>query len=296
MKCRTLTCAPTNIAVVGVTKRVLSLVKDSLPFGTYGLGDIVLFGGERMKIDDCKDLSNVFLEFRVKILADSLREWKDISEWMISFLEDPQKQYHFCSTEKQNVMPFEQFVMKEFSFYGNRLISCIESLYTHMPTSVISAEAAKQMNVLVHSLKVLEELMTQTVICEDLNRLYDSSTGVIVSLDRCIMSCLEILVYLRSTLRFPKFEKDYKIKKFCLANACLVFSTASSSINLSYGRTKPLEFLVIDEAAQVKECESLIPLQLRGLKHVILVGDERQLPATVQSKVQHCYMLFIFTC
>ncbi|CAI9272141.1 unnamed protein product [Lactuca saligna] len=284
MKCRTLTCAPTNIAVVGVTKRVLSLVKDSLLYGTYGLGDIVLFGGERMKIDDCKDLSNVFLEFRVKILADSLREWKDISEWMISFLEDPQEKYHLCSTEKQHVMPFQQFVVKEFSFYGNRLISCIESLYMHMPTSVISAEAAKQMNVLVHSLKVLEELMTQTVICEDLNRLYDSSTGVIVSLDRCIMSCLEILVYLRSTLCFPKFEKDYKIKKFCLANACLVFSTASSSINLSYG-TKPLEFLVIDEAAQLKECESLIPLQLRGLKHVILVGDERQLPATVQSKI-----------
>jgi superfamily I DNA and/or RNA helicase len=48
----------------------------------------------------------------------------------------------------------------------------------------------------------------------------------------------------------------------------------------------PLEFLVIDEAAQLKECESAIPLQLPGLRHAILIGDERQLPAMVKSEVQ----------
>ncbi|KAI3794403.1 hypothetical protein L1987_37034 [Smallanthus sonchifolius] len=73
MKCRTLTCAPTNIAVLGVAKRVMSLVRDSLVYDTYGLGDIVLFGnGEKMKIDKCKDFSNIFLNLRVKILADCL--------------------------------------------------------------------------------------------------------------------------------------------------------------------------------------------------------------------------------
>ncbi len=46
-----------------------------------------------------------------------------------------------------------------------------------------------------------------------------------------------------------------------------------------------VEFLVIDEAAQLKECESAIPLQLYGLKRCILIGDERQLPAMVKSKV-----------
>jgi senataxin len=46
-----------------------------------------------------------------------------------------------------------------------------------------------------------------------------------------------------------------------------------------------IQFLVIDEAAQLKECESAIPLQLPGLRRGILVGDERQLPAMVRSKV-----------
>jgi senataxin len=53
-----------------------------------------------------------------------------------------------------------------------------------------------------------------------------------------------------------------------------------------------VQFLVIDEAAQLNECESSIPLQLPGLCHCILIGDERQLPALVKSKVlDHCHFM-----
>nr|GEX09051.1 UvrD-like helicase, ATP-binding domain, P-loop containing nucleoside triphosphate hydrolase [Tanacetum cinerariifolium] len=48
---------------------------------------------------------------------------------------------------------------------------------------------------------------------------------------------------------------------------------------------EPLDILVIDEAAQLKEAESITPLQLPGLKHAILIGDEHQLPAVVNSNV-----------
>jgi senataxin len=51
-----------------------------------------------------------------------------------------------------------------------------------------------------------------------------------------------------------------------------------------------MDLLLIDEAGQLKECESLIPLQLFGLKHVVLIGDECQLPATVKSKVQFAHL------
>jgi senataxin len=58
-----------------------------------------------------------------------------------------------------------------------------------------------------------------------------------------------------------------------------------------------VKVLVIDEAAQLKECESAIPLQLSGLCHCILIGDERQLPALVKSKVlTHLIKLLIFLC
>lgn len=382
MKCRTLTCAPTNIAVVGVAKRVMSVVRDSLLYGTYGLGDIVLFGNkERMKIDECKEISDIFLDSRVKILYDCLAPcsgWKGSSDWMIRFLEDPEEQYrlylmetikgderesdgnyqkHYSSEEdeideslfpereesddsrvieeamkkenwktlivstlkgdgyffnsettfedenerpskqksnkenfQENILTFEQFVMKGFNFLGNHLISCIESLYTHMPTSIISVEAVNQMTGLVDSLKLLEQLLKQTVVSElgireALKGICHATTGGIISLHACRMSSLEILKHLQSILHFPEFKEKFEVKQFCLANAYLIFSTASSSINLHTNGTKPLEVLVIDEAAQLKECEALIPLQLGGVRHVILVGDERQLPAMVQSKI-----------
>ncbi|KAJ0468730.1 putative P-loop containing nucleoside triphosphate hydrolase, DNA2/NAM7 helicase, helicase [Helianthus annuus] len=368
MKCRTLTCAPTNIAVLGVTKRVMQLVRDSLVYDTYGLGDIVLYGSkERMKIDECEDLSDIFLNLRVEILSDCLAPlsgWKGCSEWMIRFLEDPEEQYQLylkeklivdesenddddddddekdnCSIEdddnegklrtekeessdshmkkalktknwktvivstlkdekkgrnnkatnedeneqsskkdsdekycKHDLLTFEEFVTNGFKFLGNRLIFCIEGLYTHMPTSFISVEVAKQMVELVSSLKSISKSIKQTVAMK-------------IGLKEAFRFPCSKLRYLQETLQFPEFKENYEIKRFCMANACLIFCTASSSINLHSEKSKPLDFLVIDEAGQLKECESVIPLQLNGLRHVILVGDERQLPAMVQSKI-----------
>nr|VDC77804.1 unnamed protein product [Brassica rapa] len=49
--------------------------------------------------------------------------------------------------------------------------------------------------------------------------------------------------------------------------------------------TGSVELLVVDEAAQLKECESAAALQLQGLHHAVLIGDELQLPAMVQSEI-----------
>ena len=44
MKCKTLTCAPTNTVVLEVTQRLLKNVTESLEYDAYGLGDVILFG------------------------------------------------------------------------------------------------------------------------------------------------------------------------------------------------------------------------------------------------------------
>ena len=56
----------------------------------------------------------------------------------------------------------------------------------------------------------------------------------------------------------------------------------------------PLDVLIVDEAAQVRECELVIPLRLHWLKHVILVGDDCQLSAMVKSKVRFASPLYTF--
>lgn len=320
IKCRTLTCAPTNSAVLEVTKRLLSLVRESLEYGTYGLGDIILFGsGERLRIDGCDDLRDVFLDYRVHVLRKcftSSSGWKDCLEVVIRFLENPKLEYNIYFEErKKNVevedelkqeestsnpvkedddtMTFEEFVKKKFSLIRKSLKCCMIDLYTHLPTSLLPLEVVKDM---IRALKLLKSLQTllcslSTVANEGLEHVLNdfedigSSVGCSSKLSITIKECLDVLRSLSHTISVPNLTEHYAIQKFCLANACLVFCTASSSAKLHTEGMTPLELLVIDEAAQLKECESAIPLQLSGLRHAVLIGDERQLPAMVQSKV-----------
>ncbi|XP_062151603.1 uncharacterized protein LOC133860001 isoform X2 [Alnus glutinosa] len=331
MKGRTLTCAPTNIAVLGVTTRLLGLVRKSLEYDTYGLGDIVLFGnGKRMKIYDRfnpnkrmifgehKDLLDVFLDYRVDVLVKcfaSFSGWRNRLESMVSLLDDPELQYEIYLKKKRedekrkeekrkeekrkqdkreekrkedkrkeekrkdeddDPLTFEMFLKKTFCSIHEQLKFCMINLYTHLPTSLIPLEVVKKMIRALDLLKSLETAVSQGV---GVGQFTKSSLRE---------ECLHILRHLASSLTssVPNLTDNYLIKKFCLANASLVFCTVSSSAKLHRieGR-KPLEFLVIDEAAQLKECETAIPFQLSGVRHAILIGDERQLPPLVKSKI-----------
>jgi len=173
LKCRTLTCAPTNIAVLEVAARLRSLVNRSLEFGKYGLGDIVLFGNKkRMKVDDKADLLEVFLDHRIKILIKCLAPlsgWKYLLSSMIRLLEEPEEEYSLYlqkraekheesaqgngkgtkgnskSDEEDDPLTFEEFVKKEFDSIFKPLNICMVNLPTHLPTSCISPEVVKDM-------------------------------------------------------------------------------------------------------------------------------------------------------
>ena len=88
--------------------------------------------------------------------------------------------------------------------------------------------------------------------------------------------CHAILQCSFNELDLPSTMNKWSIKEFCFKVASLIFCTASSSYKLHSVAMDPLNILVIDEAAQLKECESTIPLQLPGLRHAVLVGDEYQ--------------------
>ncbi|KAL7231117.1 hypothetical protein ACSBR2_009396 [Camellia fascicularis] len=380
MKCRTLTCAPTNIAVLGVATRLVSLVRKSFQYDTYGLGDIVLFcNGEKAKIDDHEDLIDVFLDYRISVLASCfapMSGWNNSVESMICLLEDTELLYQLylekektknykdgddnedeeeeiifgirkvnnnqdnegdiydqdlkdtdkrkiwkkaivqalkerknknkkiqnkkepCQRKSQlkcdNLLTFDEFFKMRYEFIGNRLTFCLTNLYTHMPTSFISLEVAKEMIKAVDLLKTVGTLLHTSAFANEglrevLNGIKDVGNSINCSakLSLAKTKCLEVLKFLHEKLSVVpcNITGYYQIRRFCLQTTCLIFCTASSSVKLHTEGMAPLELLVIDEAAQLKECESTIPLQLFGLRHVILIGDERQLPAMVQSEI-----------
>ncbi|XP_074320395.1 helicase sen1-like isoform X2 [Silene latifolia] len=319
LKCRILTCAPTNIAVLQVAKRLVNIFLESdRTYDTYGLGDIVLYGnGERMKIDEHEELVDVFLQYRLETLRECLcplTGWKYNLDSMISLLEDPRQQYDTylggnkrCGDDtedtvvdgdavnpepskkkkkknkkkmkdiinesltaqqieqkKESCMTFEEFVLKKFRSVSLKLVFCAKNLYTHLPTLAIPSDVVVQMIQLINLLETLEKSKESFQFAD------------------LMIKKIELYSILKELLnQFPKPKIEGSLRNFCLENARLIFCTASGSIKMQ----SPVEMVIIDEAAQLKECESAIPLQLYGVRNALLIGDDRQLPAMVQSKV-----------
>ncbi|XP_051116031.1 uncharacterized protein LOC127241158 [Andrographis paniculata] len=359
MRCKTLICAPTNVAVIGVAKRLMSYLSGELVHGVYGLGDVVVFGNEeRMKIDEHKDLFDVFLNHRVKVLGRCLDPeigWRGTLAKMIRLLDNPNESYKKYKQEEEkddhngdidimekvesfeemlkgdiwkrivieSVMPkkkrsklmrkfprgdvkarnskcskgvggkiirlsFDEFFKETFFSLGKLLIFSLRGLYTHLPTSFLSIKMVEKMT---SAVSMLQEIETQ--LCKfDLKDNRKRSTTLskedgalrvdcVFNLNGVRVECLKELNSLHETF---VVNVGCDIRSFCLENAELVFCTASSSAKL-YMTNMSLELAIIDEAAQLKECESCIPLQLPSLRHAVLVGDEKQLPAMVVSKI-----------
>ena len=211
-------------------------------------------------------------------------------------------------------MTLKEFLSKEFFLLAMNLNISIKTLSEDLPKAFISDENFKNMNLLMELLNVIGSLLKsedvtdqildelfRTTVDEDINiflfmeflRIRDDMTKKI-KLRRTRSFCIQVIRALSRNLHLPDIFSRHSIQEFCLQKAILIFCTSSSSFRLHHVEMeKPLEILVVDEAAQLKECECLIPLQLPRIQHAIFIGDEHQLPALVKSQV-HIQTLVIF--
>ncbi|KAL4318859.1 hypothetical protein GQ457_18G023450 [Hibiscus cannabinus] len=327
MKYRTLTCTPTNTAIIEVAARVLKLVKEanrtcSVADGQFcSLGDILLFGSkERLKVD--YKIEEIFLDYRVDRLSEcfGLLGWRHRFTSMITFLEDCVSQYRVflenerskdeskekecCSKNscKKGInKSFLEYARERFSGTALPLRRCVSILYTHVPKFFFKGSTFQDLETLLGLLDSFKNyLFLDSITSEEVEGLFLRSVD-----DKLLprdlsdpshllcsvrIRCLFVLKALRDSLnelKLPSTTNKHSIRQFCFKSASLLFSTASSSFKLYKVKMKPLDVVVIDEAAQLKECESAIPLQLPGLVHSVLIGDEQQLPATVLSNVSN---------
>ncbi|XP_057416063.1 uncharacterized protein LOC130710730 [Lotus japonicus] len=200
---------------------------------------------------------------------------------------------------------FLEFVRERFLELASPLRNCISVLCTHVARSYIREHNFEGLVCLICSLDCFQTLLLQNnIVSEVLEELFsppqmqhnsfESSEGAEYLLNKKRTECLSSLTILKGSvgeLNWPEFMPselhlfEESIRVFCFQTSSLIFSTASSSFKLHFVSMEPLNVLVVDEAAQLKECESVIPLLLGDIDHAILVGDERQLPAMVESNV-----------
>ncbi|WOL07347.1 hypothetical protein Cni_G16087 [Canna indica] len=200
---------------------------------------------------------------------------------------------------------FLSFARREFASLFRQFRWCFRTMYQHVPRAALSDDNCKKILDLLDSLEKFRMLLSKEDAGNNLEKILQStneeraetsfsekinSSGSIHNdtfLLRCTRDyCCETLKTLKMSMNLPSISSKYAVQEFCLQNANLVFCTASSSVKIyKLKLTELFELAIIDEASQLKECESLIPLQIPGIDHAFLIGDERQLPALVKSKV-----------
>ncbi|VAI55487.1 unnamed protein product [Triticum turgidum subsp. durum] len=215
-------------------------------------------------------------------------------------------------------LSFKDFVRATHKELAHNLCHCIETLQNDFPRDPTTAPNFWCMSDVVEVTRVLGALLDAGA--GDRHEAWVSDVGDACS--PCSVSndppckecrfrkarslCLEQLEYLRNNLKLPGYCDKRPIEIYLLQRAKSILCTVSTSFRLynvlptdnqkpvgGQGQRQhkepeifpPLELLVVDEAAQLKECEAMIPLQLPCIRHAVFIGDERQLPALVKSKI-----------
>ncbi|XP_056164570.1 uncharacterized protein LOC115681834 [Syzygium oleosum] len=283
-------------------------------------GDMLIFGNkEQLKVDS--DIEEIYLEHRVDCVAECFSKdtsWHQCLTSMIDTLADCVRKYHIflenkhtkrwkpgsdddgskCGSSEEDgnceLKSFLEFFRDRFKAILQPLRRCLFIFCTHISrtnfqniTSLLTL--LDSFETLLCGEKLDSEKMEITLSRDELSLFsFEMSMGPLYNLYMKRQECLSMLLTVRDSLKdlkLPNFMSKAMIADFCYRHASLIFCTASSSYKLYSVEMEPLNLLVIDEAAQLKECESVIPLQLPGVKHLILVGDECQLSAMVESKV-----------
>ncbi|KAL9416864.1 hypothetical protein AB3S75_039948 [Citrus x aurantiifolia] len=280
---------------------------------------------ERLKVDSgVEEIYLDYRVKRLAECFAPITGWRHCFASMIDFLDDCVFQYHIymenestkqsedingneikekkcrkdAEVSKVEIETFLEFVRERFKCTAAPLRSCIFNLGTHLPKSYIGEDNFQILGTVISLLDSFETLLFQdNMRSEDLEELFSHSVDgdfsqSIVDIKymlherRC--KCHSVLRELWNSfnkLNLPSAMNIGLLKDFCFTKASLIFCTASSSYKLHSVAMEQLKFVVIDEAAQLKESESAIPLQLPCIQHAILVGDEVQLPAMVESSV-----------
>ncbi|RLN09516.1 hypothetical protein C2845_PM11G29970 [Panicum miliaceum] len=249
----------------------------------------------RMVVDG--DLEKIFMDSRVRRLQPCLMQgtgWTQSLSSMLQLLEHPLVQYDKYVEDIENE---KMELVKEENVVTNELVRRKKNLRVQETSS-----NKEKVQKLQKKLQEIQKELVQSEPDEQLQALFKSDEDRNRSLFRNLVSqaqavvrfelkearsfCVEMLWHLSVRFELPDMFDTRSIEDFLLQRTKSLLCTASNAYRLlGQQKADPFEVLVVDEAAQLKECESLIALQLPGVCLAVLIGDEFQLPALVKSEV-----------
>ncbi|PHT49426.1 hypothetical protein CQW23_09173 [Capsicum baccatum] len=227
---------------------------------------------------DGEDVAEISLDYRVDMLRDCFAPatgWNRCISSMISLLEEL-GELEEAPMIKVKINSLVDYAKCRVCSTVSSLRRCMLTMCTHVPILFLRDENVERMVRALSLLYSLEGMLSHKKFgSKELEELFSLSSQCGVLLKDIQRSF--------GTLNFPSSKGQ--IMEFCIQMASSFFCTASNSYKLHSVNVKPFDLLVVDDASQMKECEAVIPLQLRGLRPVVLAGDAFQLPAIVKSRI-----------
>ncbi|CAL5069574.1 unnamed protein product [Urochloa decumbens] len=222
-----------------------------------------------------------------------------------------------CDSESSKqtlvILPLKEYARATYNELAVDLFRCMEVLQTDFPREPTMAQSFQCMTEVAELLDILHthinsddddvwfDVLLEEHIKQDSDPLKWPDLLASVRTEKCAKLkfrkarslCIQELQYLSEYLELPFWANCFylsadhmrDIRMYLLQRTKCVLCTVCSSFSL-YNvpldkGTSPLQMLIVDEAAQLKECESLIPMLLPGIRQAIFIGDECQLPALI---------------
>lgn len=215
------------------------------------------------------------------------------------------------------ILPLKEYARTTYNKLSENLLHCMEVLQTDFPRNPTMGQSFQCMTEVAELLDILHTYINsddddiwfdgllEEQIKQDSDPLKWPDLLASVRTEKCKKLkfrnarslCIQELQYLSKSLKLPSWancfylssEHKRDMRMYLLQRTNCILCTVSSSFSLynvpKDKSTSPVQMLIVDEAAQLKECETLIPMLLPGMRQAVFIGDECQLPALVKSKV-----------
>lgn len=270
---RTLVCAPSNKAVQVLAEKfvlahpdlpaILAGVEDKLPEDNMALRQIFVHTWGELKLEEIahiKDIlwtllpNNVFVGTPNAIkqqLSNAINQIKLIDQSFMSLMADFKK----YSIEVSISLDFFKQTIERYTQY-------ITVNIKNLPE--------------IRSTVLKEDFSDPQKWYQDWNTLFNAMR---ITLTEIASFLTQIDMFVRNKMAD---DSNSGLEGMLLNQSVIIFATLSVSGRKMLKEMHPVRALVVDEAGQALEAETLIPLVTRP-KKCLLIGDTKQLPATVIS-------------
>lgn len=251
---RTLVCAPSNKAVQVLADRF---------YATKPEEKMILVGVQDKIPQGLKPIS--------------LHSWVDN---LLGILKDATNESRTLLTatapKKKNEKRKPNDVITSLSQISRLLVVSVHNEKLNRYAIVGNTETIRKIHDLI---KTLKTLLTNQIQLVDTGKFLDEYPTILPEISSALTHLIQYIESIKNKLSASREEIESKL----LNNATIIFSTLSVSGRQAILEMNDVNTLIVDEAGQSVEAETLIAFQHNPQK-VLLVGDTKQLPATVISQ------------